>query len=74
MNDISPIEIFIVILSVAIVGVLGYGDWEQSATERFCRAKGFPVAEWHWIGPAYCIKRVDQTDVVMSVDSVRKSR
>jgi hypothetical protein len=42
-----------------------------SALERQCLRAGYPEASLRLIGPNYCIKRVDQTDVVIPADSVK---
>jgi hypothetical protein len=65
----------ITLLGIVIVfGVLGVAvvdEFNQRSTERYCLSKGYPQGDWRWFGPNYCIKRVDQTDVVVSTDSLR---
>jgi len=42
----------------------------QTKVERICLVHGYPQGDWRVIGPNYCIKRVNQTDVVTSLDSL----
>jgi len=43
---------------------------QQYKVERICLAHGYPQGDWRIIGPNYCIKRINQTDVVISLDSL----
>lgn len=57
--------------------VLLIGGWviegvNQAAVERACLSVGYPNGDFRWIGPNYCIKRIDQTDVVVTLDEARR--
>lgn len=52
---------------LVVVGVIGFSVVDiiqQARVERACLQQGFPQGDFRWIGPNYCIKRVDQTDSV----------
>lgn len=52
----------VTILTLAVV--LAWGG-VQMVTESQCLAAGYPSAKVSWAFDRYCIKRVDQTDVVV---------
>lgn len=61
--------IVVVVLLIAGTVVPGYIRWR---TDRTCLEHGYPSSRVMWPDAArYCIKRVDQTDVVIPLDSVR---
>jgi len=51
-----------------------YEAIQRLRVERHCLAAGWPHGNFRWIGPSYCIKRVDQTDVVKSLADVEAGR
>lgn len=54
------------VVVVALIGVVGVTEIvNQARVERRCLQHGYPTGDWRWIGPSYCIKRVDQTDTVV---------
>ena len=61
-----------VALAVALVGLRAYEKVSTLRTERACLRAGWPRADWRWIGPSYCIRRVNQTDVVVPLDSAAR--
>jgi hypothetical protein len=44
----------------------------QVTTERACLRSGYPGAKVSFVLERYCVKRVDQTDVVVPLSVVRK--
>jgi hypothetical protein len=40
--------------------------------QQACLRSGYPEARWFLGGQAYCVKRVNQTDVVVPLDQVRR--
>lgn len=63
----------IVFLSLATITVIiGIVEIVKTqALERECLSYGYPRADWRWIGPDYCIKRLEQTDIVVEISYLR---
>ena len=63
---------FSIVSVIVLILVGGISLFSESAAERDCRKKGYPTAQVNWggLGTAYCIKRVDQTDVVVPLESL----
>lgn len=59
---------------VAIIVIATTETVRGTAVERECLAHGWPHGDWRWVGPAYCIKRVGQTDTVATLDQIRGRR
>lgn len=62
---------FIGIVVLAITAT--YESVHQTRTERTCLALGYREASWRWSGPAYCIAREQQSDIVVTLDSARRA-
>lgn len=45
-----------------------YTSWKL---KRFCLSKGYPQVSLSYYSESYCIKRLDQTDVVTPVSELR---
>lgn len=64
-------DIFTLGLAVAgllFIGALGIYGISQARTASACLASGYPTAAVSYTFDRYCIKRVDQTDVVVPFD------
>lgn len=63
----------LMVVGLILLAVAGevFQEVRQGQTERFCLAHGYPNADWRWFGDNYCIKRVDQTDIVTPTWKVR---
>ncbi len=59
-----------ILIVLAFLAVPTYGEIMQAKVERRCLRAGHPRGDFRWIGPDYCIKRVDQTDVVIPLSEV----
>lgn len=66
MKGFGLIELLIVIAIVLVLGVGVMAGYTQSA----CLGKGYPKGMIDWTLTSYCIKRVDQTDVVVPLKSL----
>jgi hypothetical protein len=64
----NKIEITFLSLLTLFLGSLTVNIFK---VERFCLAHGYPQGAWRIIGPNYCIKRVNQTDVVISTEDLK---
>ncbi len=63
------------IAALLLVGLFALLVWSinvGSEGRRFCLSHGYPEAVVYKNGSGYCIKRVDQTDVVTPFESLRK--
>lgn len=58
----------LVVVSLLVIAVV-VGQMESRA-QVTCEAAGFPDVRFHLMAPTYCVKRVNQTDVMVNVDSV----
>ena len=66
-------DAFVSVVVALIVGAVMCVGWVREANlVRFCLAHGYPRADLGWVSPSYCIKRIDQTDVVVPVSDVEK--
>jgi len=50
---------------IALIGGITVEVIQQNRIERQCLALGYPQGDFRWVGPNYCIKRVNQTDSVL---------
>jgi hypothetical protein len=57
---------------VVIVGVTMVYEGAEAALENQCAAAGYPSSKVTWTFDRYCIKRVDQTDVVVPLGEVEE--
>lgn len=67
---ITIIVILLVLFAFAAVPYLAY---REGAVSRQCLAKGYPNTRttlWTF-GQSYCVKRVDQTDVVVKLEDAK---
>lgn len=56
-----------ILVTLLLVGIYGAVDCR---TETFCNAHGYPSSKVNWNLNTYCIKRQDQTDIVVPVDDI----
>ena len=70
MNNETGIGLAVAVLLVLFVAGLVKGVWMARAG-AFCFSKGYPSAQVSYINmQSYCIKRVDQTDVVIPTNEL----
>lgn len=64
----------VVVAAVALVflGFVGIGGCTRMAGFSRCLANGYPDARQDFMLRVYCVKRVDQTDVVVPLSEVGK--
>ena len=53
------------------LGFPGAYGCQALKTESFCLERGWPDAKISWTFKGYCIKRVDQTDIVIPVSQLK---
>lgn len=53
---------------ILVVGYLAFFAVLSARTEADCLSSGYPAHNVTWNGARYCIKRVDQTDIVVPFD------
>ncbi len=61
-----------VVFMLSAVGGTVFVEIVKAGTRRQCLAAGYPQASQDWTLKGYCIKRVDQTDVVVALSELRK--
>ena len=60
------VAFFVTILLIVVFAI------SEAGLERKCLAHGYPAADFRIIGSSYCIKRVNQTDSVISIDALEQ--
>lgn len=68
--DWNLIVVTLIMLGIAIgIPASIFASIRSSRIESVCRDHGYPDERINWggLGAAYCVKRVDQTDVVVPV-------
>lgn len=70
------IEALIILVIVLLVGSVVFTGIRGYRAKEKCLAKGYPEVKFggwsgHLFGDAYCVKRQDQTDVVVRLDSLK---
>lgn len=64
-------NVLLLLVVVALLGgALSYGYGQQRLARR-CLAAGYPYSRWSLTGPNYCVKRLDNSDVVVPVENAR---
>ena len=65
------VVIFIVLGLIAVPVAI---ELRSSAVESDCHRLGYPDKRINWVGfgKAYCVKRVEQTDVIVPLDDLKK--
>lgn len=69
--SVTRLELFIIVFAVIgsiSVFILSAKDYKL---QRYCLSKGYPQSSYNIIGPSYCIKRINQTDVVISESELK---
>lgn len=72
--DWSALLFVVLVIGVLSMFVLGgIGACQKARYERACLEKGYPAAKvtWAGLGEPFCVKRVDQTDEVIPLESLR---
>jgi hypothetical protein len=54
-----------------ILAIIGHASCRMLA-EPTCLRAGYPEVKLTWTLRAFCVKRIDQTDVVVPIEEVRK--
>ncbi len=70
----TGIEKIIIALIVAILGGAASVGFAEYQAEQACLRAGWPEVRWRPFAPTYCVKRVEQTDVVARLDSLQGAR
>lgn len=65
-------DVVVVALLFAIVGVAVVGGYAKIHANSACLSHGYADVKGSILIGFYCIKRVDQTDVVVPLESLRK--
>jgi len=60
---------FLAVLCIALAISLAYGYCAWKADQK-CMSAGYPLTSYNAFGKSFCIKRLDQTDVVVPLSSV----
>jgi hypothetical protein len=68
----DSVEYVIAAVTVAILVVIGVWVTQGAQANEACLAAGWPRATLDYRLNAYCIKRVDQTDVVLPLEKVQR--
>lgn len=64
---------FVVSLFVMFIGVAGWMVGWQNSVQTTCLAAGYPAIRTTFSPlQGYCVRRVNQTDEVVTVESIRK--
>ena len=81
MADMNRRPGFTIIEALIVVAILGIAAGSfavairETSVKRRCHDAGFPDVRFAGLfepfGPAYCVKRVDQTDSVVALERVR---
>jgi hypothetical protein len=75
-SDTTDLLVLILSISFLIAFAIGLGGGAclRSSAERDCLSHGYASAKVPWAGwgKPYCIKRLDQTDIVVPLDQVNK--
>jgi len=64
-------EVFYLFLCLLIIAFAVFAGYERTVTKNACLRAGYPEA---WVTPSldkYCIKRVDQSDVVTPLEQIK---
>jgi hypothetical protein len=65
--------VMMVALLLILAAFAGY-SFMQWRVERACLRAGYPASSFRMIGSSYCMRRVDQTDQVVPLDSIEGVR
>lgn len=68
-NWVSGLSILFVVVFIVVVTIFGITELKL---KKFCNDNGYPKYSVTYDLSQYCIKRVDQTDIVISKDKVKK--
>ena len=66
------VDLAMLIISMLILLVVGITSYVDYTVKRDCLAAGYASHTVVFPFEGYCIKRVDQTDVVIPVEGIRK--
>ncbi len=62
------------VLALLVLAVIGVFFFRALYVDNECTKAGYRDSNVTWTFAAYCIKRVDQTDVVIPLDSARRRK
>jgi hypothetical protein len=65
---------FVITGAVLFFSALIFYTVQDAKTAAFCLKHGYPSSNMTFGLDKYCIKRVDQTDVVVPIDEVQEAR
>lgn len=67
---ISAVEMLIAGVFAGVAAILVFLCIASFSAEQKCLAHGWPRAKVDWAFNAYCVKRIDQTDVVRPLKEI----
>lgn len=71
-KGVAAIEVIIFLVVMAILVLIGGGSFMEWKASRACLAHGYPSSTGGAWVPAYCIKRINQTDSVVPLKELEK--
>lgn len=67
-DTLAALALGVPLVVLLCVGVYGC---KQVTTQKFCLEHGQPGSKISWTLDGYCIRRVDQTDIVTPISTIR---
>ncbi len=72
-KELGPVASFLTMFAVGVVVTFRIGTaYKRLDANSACLQGGYPESKMDWQLKTYCVKRQDQTDVVVPLAEVRK--
>jgi len=72
-KELGPVASFLSILAFGAIVAFSIGAiYKRMEAHSACLQEGYPESKMDWQLKTYCVKRQDQTDIVVPLAEVRK--